>query len=244
MRIHYLQHVPFEGPGSIESWSLQRNYSLTSTLLFENDNFPRLDDFDMLVIMGGPMGIYDEDRYPWIRQEKAFIRSAVTAGKPMVGICLGSQLIADALGAKVYPGEHKEIGWFPVHVTAAAEKAPILHDFPSPVTVMHWHGETFDLPAGAVHLMQSKGCKNQAFLFNNRVLGMQFHLETTPESLLALVENCRDEITPQEYIQSEQEILKYRSQCASINRLLEGILDGLAALHISGSPFPLYPADT
>jgi GMP synthase-like glutamine amidotransferase len=231
MRIHYLQHVPFEGPGSIEKWSLKRNFSLTSTQLFNNGTFPQLDDFDMLVIMGGPMGIYDEDLYPWIRQEKAFIRSAITAGKIMVGICLGSQLIADALGAKVYPGDSREIGWFPVHLTAAAAKVPFLRDFPSPATVMHWHGDTFDLPTGALHLMQSNACKNQAFLFNNRVLGLQFHLETTPESLHALVENCKDEITPQEYIQSEPEILSNHSLCASINGLLENILDGLAALH-------------
>lgn len=226
MRIHSIQHVRFEDLGYIESWITDHSYPLTSTRLFENSAFPAMDDFDMLFIMGGPMSIYDEVKYPWLKKEKVFIKSAIDSGKVVVGICLGSQLIADALGAKVCAGT-KEIGWYPVSITGTAKNEVILRNFPPHVAVMHWHGDTFDLPKGCVHLMQSDACSNQAFLYENRVLGLQFHLETTPVGLQNLVENCREELLTEKYIQSEEAILKNSYRCETTNNLLAEMLNRL-----------------
>ena len=227
IHIHYLQHVPFENLGYIETWANERNYPLTSTLLFEEAKFPQLNEFDLLVVMGGPMGIYDEDVYPWLKAEKEFIKSAIDSNKIVLGVCLGSQFIADALGAKVYANKTKEIGWFPVQITEEAKGEELLKGLPQSLTVMHWHGDTFDLPEGAMHLMQSEACVNQAYLYNNKVLGLQFHLETTPESLQNLIDNCRSELVPEEFIQPEEEIVRKGLLCKTTNSYLEIILDKL-----------------
>ena len=228
IRIHYLQHVPFEGLGFIETWAKQHNYSLTATKFFENPVLPETNDFDWLVVMGGPMGVYDESIYTWLAEEKRFIKKAIESQKIVLGICLGSQLIAEVLGAKVYPNKKKEIGWYPVSLTEEARKNEILKSFPEEITVMHWHGDTFNLPAGAIHLMETDICKNQAFCYNNKVFGLQFHFEFTPDSLLTIVENCRNELVPDDYIQSESEILKNSSFCNTTNKYLIQLLDNLA----------------
>lgn len=189
MKIHYLQHVPFEGLGFIEKWARTQNATTGVSRLFRNDPLPGTEDFDWLVVMGGPMGIYDHDEFPWLVAEKKLIQQAIGAGKTVLGICLGAQLIADVLGAKVYPGPQKEIGWFPIKRAAGA---PDL--IPDTLTVFHWHGDTFDLPEGAVPLASSAACKNQGFIYNGRVVALQFHMETTVESMEALIENCGHEL--------------------------------------------------
>ena len=139
--------------------------------------------------MGGPMGIYDHEEHPWLMAEKKIIRQAIDGGKTVLGICLGAQLIADVLGANVYPGPQKEIGWFPIQ---RADDAP---DFlPDELTVFHWHGDTFEIPDGAIRLASSEACENQGFVYNDRVVALQFHMETTPESMEALIENCGHEL--------------------------------------------------
>ncbi|MCF7818860.1 MAG: type 1 glutamine amidotransferase [Kiritimatiellales bacterium] len=189
MKLHYLQHVPFEGLGMIEDWAKAHGAEISSSQLFNGDPLPDLGSFDWLVIMGGPMGIYDHDEHPWLIAEKAFIRSAIDSGKTVLGICLGAQLIADVLGAKVYPGPQKEIGWFPIKRAAGT---PDL--IPEELTVFHWHGDTFDIPDGAIRLASSAACKNQGFIYGDRVVALQFHLETTEESMEALIAHCSDEL--------------------------------------------------
>ncbi len=226
MNAHWLQHVPFEGLGSIEPWLLKSGYGVSVTRFFESDYLPDLQQVDLLIVMGGPMSVNDEDQFPWLVEEKAFIRKAIHAGKPVLGVCLGAQLIAEALGAAVYPNSVKEIGWFPITGIEPAENNTFC--FPKALEVFHWHGETFELPPGAIRLASSKGCENQAFQFKSSVMGLQFHLETTPQSAVKIVSNCRAELKPSRYIQSEEKILsvspeKYRK----INRLMEDILDYL-----------------
>lgn len=228
LRIQYIQHVPFEGLGYIESWANERNHILTPIKVYENATFPDPDELDMLVIMGGPMSINDEEIFPWLKPEKKFVRSVIEAGKIVLGICLGSQLIANVLGARVYANKTKEIGWFPVSLTDTAKTEEIFQGFPESLTVMHWHGETFDLPENSLHIIRTDVCDNQAFLYNGRVLGLQFHMETTPESLAFLVDNCRDELVPDAFIQSEEKILSGVSHCKEINRLLAKLLDQLS----------------
>ncbi|MFZ3157950.1 MAG: gamma-glutamyl-gamma-aminobutyrate hydrolase family protein, partial [Smithella sp.] len=179
MRAHYLQHVEFEGLGSIASWLEADGYEITNTRLFESAKFPNLKEIDLLVVMGGPMSVNDEDDFPWLVSEKQFIREAINSGKPVLGICLGAQLIASAAGAKVYSNPVKEIGWFPIYGISSQDVS--IFSFPPSVKVFHWHGETFDLPSGAIRLAKSDGCENQAFQIGKPVIGLQFHLETTPK---------------------------------------------------------------
>ena len=203
MHAHYLQHVPFEGLGSIEPWLLERDYTISHTPLFASQDVPAPASIDLLIVLGGPMSVNDETDYPWLVAEKHFIHEYLTTGKPLLGICLGAQFIASASGAKVYPNTEKEIGWFPV---TAVPRAPTCFQFPPTLTAFHWHGETFDLPAHATLLASSAACKHQAFQMGSNIIGLQFHLETTPEAARKLVTNCRHEITPAPFVQTEQQI--------------------------------------
>ncbi|MBB3104741.1 type 1 glutamine amidotransferase [Azomonas macrocytogenes] len=200
MQVHVLQHVPFEGLGSIEKWLQERNASISYTRFFETPGFPSLDQVDLLIILGGPMSVNDEHRLPWLQAEKRYIADAVKSNKAVLGICLGAQLIASSLGANVYPAQEKELGWFPIF---GQESPSGTFPFPPSTKVFHWHGETFDLPAQAMLLASSEGCQNQAFQIGARTLGLQFHLETTPESAHALSTLYSEELVAQRpYIQS------------------------------------------
>ena len=228
MRAHYLQHVPFEGLGSIEPWLKKAGYEITSTKLFDGPDFPDLRKIDFLVVMGGPMSVNDEDKFPWLAPEKKFIWDAIAKNKPVLGICLGTQLIANVLGARVYPNKAKEIGWFPIYGIATNDKS--IFEFPASIKVFQWHGETFDLPAGAVRLAKSDVCENQAFQVGMSVIGLQFHLETTPEAARALVFNCSDELVKAPYIQTDQEIMSAGTETfQSINHLMGDVLSFLTS---------------
>ena len=230
MRAHYLQHVPFEGLGSIEPWLMLAGYDITNTRFFETAELPGINEIDLLIIMGGPMSVNDEIELPWLIREKRFIGDAIDNGKPVLGICLGAQLIASAMGAKIFPNAFKEIGWFPIQGISSIDSSAFR--FPASTEVFHWHGETFDLPTGAILLARSEGCENQAFQIGKSVIGLQFHLETTPESAMELVSNCRDELVAGEYIQTEQDILSApQERYRTINSLMSDILQ---YLHNSG----------
>ena len=209
MRAHYLQHVPFEGLGSIESWLQRAGYEVTATRFYDSDELPPPADVDLVAAMGGPMSVNDEQQYPWLAAEKRFIGAAIELGRPVLGVCLGAQLIASACGAAVYPNKVKEIGWLPIQGVepGADAEQPATFRFPPFLEVFHWHGDTFDLPEGAVRLARSNAALNQAFQLGDSVIGMQFHLDTTPDSVRALVEHCRAELVPSMYVQSEQRIL-------------------------------------
>lgn len=236
MNIHYLQHVPFEGLGSIDDWVKRGPHQLGATRLYRGEQLPTVEDIDMLVVMGGPMAIYEKVRYPWLTQEKRFIERAIAAGRSVLGICLGSQLVADVLGARVYSNANKEIGWFPIERIGAASANGLLALFPEQVEVFHWHGDTFDIPAGALHVARSEGCANQAFVYGERVVGLQFHLETTPASAQQLIANCREEIVEGRYIQTSQEMLKDSRRFETINRVMHDLLLRLAAETPDRSP--------
>jgi GMP synthase-like glutamine amidotransferase len=230
MRAHYLQHVPFEGPGSIEPWLRTAGYEVTHTRFFEAQSacLPDPHAVDLLIVLGGPMSANDDSRLPWLAEEQAFIRRCIGLGKAVLGICLGAQLIARAMGARVYRNPVKEIGWLPVQGVPGTPDEGSIFRFPPAFEAFHWHGETFDLPPGAVHLARSEGCENQAFQLGGSVIGLQFHLETTPEAAREIVANCRAELLPSRYVQSETAILaagleKYRA----INNLMARVLSFL-----------------
>ena len=224
MRAHYLQHVPFEGLGSIKTWLQSTRAGLTSTKFFEDPALPDLADIDLLIVMGGPMSVNDELDYPWLAAEKEFIRTAIEKDKAIIGICLGAQLIASAMGASVYPNREKEIGWFPVTAEPVSDTKD-LFSFPQELLVFHWHGETFALPEGAVRLASSAACENQAFQLGRRVIGLQFHLETNPDAAQYLVDYSRDELQISRYVQSPDEILGAEdSNYAAINAWMDKVL--------------------
>jgi len=228
MRIHCLQHVPFEGPFGIADWADARGHSVTVTPLYAGVPPPDPADFDWLVIMGGPMGVVDEPQFPWLVPEKALIRASIAAGKTVVGVCLGAQLIAEVLGARVYRNPEKEIGWLPIELTAAGQASAVCGFLPPSLTVFHWHGDTFDLPAGAVQLARSAACAQQAFLYGGRVLGLQFHLESTPQSVAGLCAECADELVPGPHVQTAARMLTASpAGYARLNVALFGILDRL-----------------
>jgi GMP synthase-like glutamine amidotransferase len=206
MRLVCLQHVAFEGPAWIGSWAEQNGLGLKTIGLYADEPLPRPADFDGLVVMGGPMGANDGYRFHWMEPEKELIAHTVLQGKRVLGICLGAQLIAAALGSRVYPNSKKEIGWFPLDRASGVDASNFGSVLPRRFTALHWHGDTFDLPPGAVHLASTPTCTNQAFAFKDTVLGLQFHLEATRAGTEALIENCRDELVPASAVQTEQEI--------------------------------------
>ncbi len=229
LRIHYLQHVPFESPGYIEQWAKQRNHIQTFTRFYAGDTVPDIADIDWLIVMGGPMGVYDAAEYPWLETEKRFIRQCIDENMPVTGICLGAQLIAASLNAAVYPHDCKEIGWFPVHLTEAG-KAGLFSELPDTFTVLHWHGDTFDLPEGATLLASSNVCSNQAFLYKDKVLGLQFHFESTPATLSGMIENCRNELIPSATVQDEAAIASGAGFITDTNTWLAHLLDKISLL--------------
>jgi GMP synthase-like glutamine amidotransferase len=225
LKAHVLQHVPFEGLGSIAPWLETNNARIRYTRFFETPLLPSLNSTDMIIAMGGPMSANDEAELPWLVPEKAFIRDAVLRGIPVLGVCLGAQLIAAAMGAKVYPNAVKEIGWLPVRAVPAP---PGTFRFPEELIAFHWHGETFDLPTEAVRIAGSAGCANQAFQLGPKAIGLQFHLETTPESASALLQNSLDDLTPGPYIQTESEMREAPlSSYQAINAVMNEILSYL-----------------
>ena len=228
LRIHYLQHVPFEGPGSIEPWAMVRGHSLTSTRFFAGQPLPPVEQFDWLVILGGPMNVYEDNRYPWLAREKRCIAEALHSGKTVIGICLGAQLMACVLGARVMGNPCREIGWHPVEKTAQAPESPLARFLPDRFAAFHWHGDTFEIPRGAVHLARSRACENQAFAFGDRAVALQFHLESTRESVEQLVQNCREDLTEGPFVQRPADMLADLNLFRMINEWMDDFLDGLA----------------
>jgi GMP synthase-like glutamine amidotransferase len=205
MRFHCLQHVGFETPGLLADHIRRSGHSLRTTALFLGEPLPSTAEFDALVIMGGPMSVHDEDAYPWLREEKDLIAAAIREKKKVLGICLGAQLIALVSGARVYPNPQKEIGFWPLRWAVAAAGTAVAR--PADSLVFHWHGETFDLPAGAVLLASSAACVNQAFALGDHVLGLQFHPEVTPEIIRAMIDHEGQELVSAPYIQPAADML-------------------------------------
>lgn len=225
MRAHYLQHVPFETLAAIDPWLRHAGYTITHTPLYEPADLPDPRDLDLLIVLGGPMSANDEPAFPWLADEKRFLRAAIDAHVPTLGVCLGAQLIAAALGAQVYPNRTKEIGWFPVYSVRTDASDNSLFRFPDALDVFHWHSETFDLPPGCVPLARSAATDLQAFQLQRHVLALQFHLETTPDSAAQLAAHGSHELTPDTWVQPADTLLAAPPQTyLAIHALLDHAL--------------------
>lgn len=229
MKIAALFHVSFEKLGLIEDWILIREYSLTEFHPYDDPRLPDVMDFDMLIVMGGPMSVNDENQFPWLAMEKKLIRSCLESEKPVLGICLGAQLIASALGKSVFRGKHTEIGWFPVTFNKD-EAGKLFPRLPAKATVFHWHGDTFDLPEGAISLGSSAITPVQAFLAHRRLLALQFHLEIKPENISLMINHAGEELVSSPYIQDATALSKGLANLSENKVLLEIFLDYLANL--------------
>lgn len=224
MNIHYLQHVPFEGLGSIENWAITHGHQITQTRLYAADPLPIIECFDLLIVLGGPMSIHDEHEHAWLKAEKWFIQQVIDAGKPILGICLGAQLLADRLGAEVSPMGHREIGWHPITLNPDFADSDLGQRLPEVLDAFHWHGEQFSMPHGAQSLGSSEACATQGFLWQDRIIALQFHLESTLLSTEALIENCADELDGSRWVQDSESMLAETARFVSANRLMSIIL--------------------
>lgn len=230
MNIHWFQHVPFEDLGSIEPHLSARGHHITASHLWRDPLTHDPEDLDWLIIMGGPMSVHDEHIHPWLAEEKQFIRKVIDDGKPVLGICLGAQLVAEVLGATISQNEHREIGWFPITREAEPEASPVAAVFPDMANVFHWHGDTFSLPDGAIRLASSEACENQGFIWNGRVVALQFHLESTQASTENLIAHCIDELDGSTWVQQPSRIMQLPHRFRAINLMMNRVLDAMEGL--------------
>ena len=233
MRFHCIQHMPEEGPGHAADWLAAHGHMLTFTKLFElNPVFPPLAYFDGLLILGGPISVRDEENVPWLRDEKAFIREVLRAGKITLAICLGAQLVAEALGAEVRPNHAPEIGFWTVRFSAKSLEHPLLRGWPEKAAVLHWHLDTFTVPPGALRVGMSAATATQGFVWGDGVIGLQFH----PEMTVAMVEKLmelegHEHAEEQEFVQTAGQIREKLKSVWKGRKLLEALLANLVALH-------------
>jgi len=229
MRMHIIQHVTFEGPAAISDWCNTRGLTLNKTRLYQGDTLPDAEQFDFLVILGGPMSVNDRADYPWLSDELALISNSIAAGKTMLGICLGAQMIAQSLGAAVTGNPGKEIGWFGLQRHTALSDHPLADILPENFDAFHWHGETFAIPNMAIPMARSEACVNQGFVYKDKVVALQFHLETSLGSARLLINNSRDELVKGPFIQTETKMLSQPERFEHGQKRMFQLLDYLLA---------------
>lgn len=224
MRIHYFQHVSFEGLGKIKPLLERRDCQISGTHWYAGDAAPDSDQYDLLIVMGGPMGVYDYSQYPWLELEKKAIKSAIAAGKRVLGVCLGAQLIASTLGSQVSKNPQREIGWFDVQSNPQLENTFFANIFPERYEPLHWHGDTFARPKYSVALGHSAACEQQGFVFDDRVVALQFHLELDVEGIAALCDACGNELDGSTYVQEPAGMLAATTQFDASSVILKNLI--------------------
>ena len=227
MNISVLQHAEAEGPGEIASWAHKRFHHVELTHLYRGDALPAWSSFDLLLVMGGEMNIYQYRDWPWLKPERELIAAALAAGRPVIGICLGAQLIADALGCRVTQNPEYELGWLPV--TWTPEARAYCPEIPGQTTVLHWHGDTFELPQGATRLAWSPGCPEQGFLIPGKCLALQFHPEVDPKHAAEFV--ATQNAWPHgQYVQTADEVIaRAPEHQPGVRQILFPLLDRFCA---------------
>lgn len=230
LNVQCFMHVPCEGPGVIAGWAREKGHDLRFTRMYNNEPLPVAGAVDLAVIMGGPMNVYDYHVYPWMEDEIKWVERFIGTGKPVLGICLGAQLIAAALDAEVVPGKEKEIGWHTVEFLPALGDFRIWRSLPASRKAFHWHGDTFTIPVGATRIASSRAFPNQGFIFGRQVIALQFHLEVTPEDVAGMVSHFREDLTPAPHVQTAREILAEKKHYRENQELMFRLLDYLSGL--------------
>lgn len=221
-RLCVLQHADDEGLGSMHRWFSEHNFQITTIRIDKGEPLPPHQSYDWLVLMGGPMGVYEEAQYPWLAQEKEWLRQAIEAEKRILGICLGAQLIASALDSQVYPHETLEIGWHPIFRTD-----PSASWLPEKAQLLSWHGDCFDLPQGAKAFASSEITPCQGFSYSRRVWALQFHVEADESTVDAFLEAGGGDLPRGEYVQSLEQ-LKKAEHLATSAKIAEDLLNYIA----------------
>ena len=228
MRIHSIEHVPFEGPAGIAVWAAKRGHDLTRTRIWANDPLPGPGDYDLLAVMGGPMSVHDELEFPWLVQEKECLKQAVARGRSVLGVCLGAQMLSQVLGGQVGGNGRREIGWHPVRLTPWGAVNPAFAGIPKEFTAFHWHGETFSVPRGASLLAESDACAQQAFAVGAKLVGVQFHFETTAQSMEQLILHGAADLEPGPSVQTPEEMRAGLVHLGGLEAMLACLLDNMA----------------
>jgi|SaaInlV_100m_DNA_5_1039725.scaffolds.fasta_scaffold20277_1 GMP synthase-like glutamine amidotransferase len=223
--IQIFQHVAFEGPAAIEPFIITKGHRVRVTKVYDNDLAAIHPNTDALVVMGGPMSTSDEARHDWLTEEKRAISEAIQKDMPILGICLGAQLLAEALGASVEPMGYREIGWHRVETNSEFREHALGKSFPTEFTPLHWHGDRFTIPDLALPIGSSEACANQGFVFGENQIGLQFHLEFDQCSVKRLAENAADELDGTRFVHTEQEMLKEHRFFSAAEQLLTNFLD-------------------
>jgi GMP synthase-like glutamine amidotransferase len=230
MHIHWFQHDHYEDLAYIGQWASESGHTSSVTRFDIDPILPDLDTIDWLIVMGGKMGTYEETEFPWLVDEKKYIKKAIDKGKVVIGICLGSQLVAASLGARVYRNEEPEIGFFPVHFNDFARKDHVFQHFPEMLTVLHIHNDTFDLPVAATLMASSEATPNQAFRFGKNVFAFQFHFEVTSACLPIFFNGKEERPSKGKWIQEDPLIIESAQICDSNNLIFSKVLDAIALL--------------
>lgn len=227
MRIQYIIHADFELPGIIEEWAKQNQFTESFCRPFAGERVPNPNVYDLLILMGGPQSLSNMTEAPYLKDEISLIKKTIKAHIPILGICLGAQLIGEALGARTEQSPHKEIGVFPIELTDEGCEEPLLKSLPKHFPVTHWHNDMPGLTAEAKILATSKGCPRQIIRYSPLIYGFQCHPEITRKSMEAMIKHCPNDLTPGKFIQSREELLN--KDFTSINEKMIQILDNLIA---------------
>lgn len=208
MSVLFLKHIDIEGPGTMAEFLDKKSIQYKVVDVSACDVLP-IDpkQYRAIVILGGPMNVYEEDKYSFLKDEDELIKSALKNDIPMLGLCLGAQLIAKAVDAKVRKSPEKEIGWFKVNLTDDGIEDPLFQGLESEIDVFQWHGDTFDIPDKGLHIALSKACLNQAFRYNDNVYALQFHLEVTKDMVREWLDAYSNEIASMSDIVNREEII-------------------------------------
>lgn len=231
MNILIITHASFEKPGYIKEWAVKNRHLVQEIAPYQGEQLPLMEAVDFLIVMGGPQSPLLLDKFPYLRHEIDFIKDAIRLQKPIMGVCLGAQLIGEALGARTERSPYREIGKYPIQLLDAAVNDPIFRHFPKQFDVMHWHNDMPGIPEGAELLASSEGCPRQIYRYGDRIYGFQCHLELTKDLVSGMIEYCADDLKPGPFVMSADDLMKVNY--AEINSYLDRILDHLATKHSS-----------
>lgn len=229
MRLHLLEHAPIDlSHTNITAWAQQKGYSVAHTYLCNDEKLPAIEDFDWLMVMGGAQHAWEENMHPWLSDEKKFIAETLDRNKIILGVCFGAQLLAEALGAEVFPNAHQEIGWYEITLTPEGRKSYLFQNIPERFTTFHWHADHFSLPPGCTRLAYSEATANQAYINEERpIAGIQFHPEYPLSLVNYFVREWGDEWQKGPYVAGKEKVLAQTDRIPETYGLMATLLDNM-----------------